>query len=315
MANAELNCALLAGGTGGAKLAVGLRDILHGFDGEPAERPGQLNVIANTGDDIEIYDVHVSPDPDLISFRLADALDERGFGVRGETHETMDRRRKAGEEIWFELGDDDLAVCSRRGAALADGKSLTEAHRLAMADYPTGGATVLPMCDEPVRTVVETRSGSRGIQQFLIQDQSEPEIVRVEFGGAEHARATASVLAAVDTADLIIVGPSNPIISIGPILAVPGIREAIEDSRAPVLAVSPFVEGAVMKGPTEKFLVAAGHEPEVAGVAAYYGDLVDAWVADEPVIGRPHHLASVSMPDRQSTRAVAAEILRYGASL
>ncbi|MGB0872449.1 MAG: 2-phospho-L-lactate transferase CofD family protein [Solirubrobacterales bacterium] len=315
MANAELNCALLAGGTGGAKLAVGLRDILHGFDDEPAEQPGQLNVIANTGDDIEIYDVHVSPDPDLISFRLADALDERGFGVRGEAHQAMDLRRDAGEAVWFELGDDDLAVCAQRAAALADGKSLTEAHRMAIAAYPSGGAVVLPMCDEPVRTVVETTIGPRGIQQFLIQDQSKPEIVRVEFEGAEHARATNSVVDAIDMADLIIIGPSNPIISIGPILAVPGIREAIVESRAPVLAVSPFVDGAVLKGPTEKFLVAAGHEPNVAGVAAYYGDLVDAWVADEPVIGRPHHLASVAMPDPLSTRAVAAEILRYGASL
>lgn len=319
MAASQLSCALLAGGTGGAKLAVGLRDILHGFDGEAAEQPGQLNVIANTGDDIEIYDSYVSPDPDLIQFRLSGVLNPHGFGIVGETHEVMERRRDAGEEIWFELGDADLVVCTERAAALADGQNLTAAHACAMSDYPTGGAAVLPMCDAPVRTFVETPSGWRGIQQFLIQDRSEPEIISVDFVGAEAAEPTAEVREAIDSADLIVIGPSNPVISIAPILTVPGMTKILEESAAPVLAVSPFVAGNVLKGPTSKFVAAAGHEPSLAGAAAYYDEiapgLIDAWIADEPVIGHPHHLAAIEMANPNQTRAVAAEILRYGASL
>lgn len=310
-----MKVALLAGGTGGAKLAVGLRDILHGFDGEAADQPGELSVIANTGDDIEIYGVHVSPDPDLITFRLAGVLNAAGYGIEGEGHSLMDARRSAGEEIWFELGDDDMAVCAARREALDAGVPLTEAHARATAAYPTGGARVLPMCDGPVRTVVRTPDGPIGIQQFLIQERSGPEIEGVDFDGADAVLPTPAVLDAIETADLIVVGPSNPVISIGPILAVPGMREAIAAARAPVLGVSPFVAGAVMKGPTEKFVKATGHPATPAGVADHFGDLADAWIADEPVVGHAHHLAGVAMHDRDGERTVAAETLRYGASL
>lgn len=310
-----MRVALLAGGTGGAKLAVGIRDILHGFDDEPAEQPGQLSVIANTGDDIEIYGVHVSPDPDLITFRLAGVLNDAGYGIEGEGHSLMDARRAAGEEIWFELGDDDLAVCAARQAALDAAAPLTTAHAVATRNYPTGGAEVLPMSDSPVRTVVDTPDGPLGIQQFLIQARSEPSINGVAFNGAEQANATEGVLNAIAAADLIVVGPSNPVISIGPILAVAGIREAMTAASAPVLGVSPFVAGAVMKGPTAKFVESTGHPATPTGVADHFGDLIDAWVSDEPVIGHAHHLANVAMPDRGGERSVAAEVLRYGASL
>lgn len=324
MAAAELTCTLLAGGTGGAKLAVGLRDVLHGFDAEdgsrePADQPGQLNVVANTADDIVIYDSYVSPDPDLIHFRLAGVLDERGFGIRGETHDEMARRRDAGEDVWFDLGDDDLAVCRERAELINAGVPLTEAHLQAAADYPTGGARLLPMSDQAVRTVVKTPAGERGIQEYLIQDRSEPTIEGVRFAGADQAMPTAAVRAAVEAADLLVIGPSNPVISIAPILAIDGIRQSLSDVAAPVLAVSPFVAGQVLKGPTAKFLEAAGHTPDVAGAAAFYEEiapgLIDAWIADEPVIGHPHHLAAVAMSDPERTRSVAAETLRYGASL
>lgn len=314
-----MDVALLAGGTGGAKLAVGLRDILHGFEGEAAELPGQLSVIANTADDIEIYDVHVSPDPDLITFRLAGVLNDLGFGIEGEGHSLMDARRAAGEEIWFELGDDDLAVCAARAEALAGGAPLTAAHAQATSKYPTGGAAVLPMTDEPVCTVVVTPGGERGIQQFLIQDRSEPLIVSVRFDGAEAARATAESLAAIESASLIVIGPSNPVISVAPILSTPGIADALRTASAPVLAVSPFVGGEVLKGPTAKFVESAGHRPTSAGVADFYEDrfpgVIDAWIADDPIPGHPHHLANVEMSDPGKTRSVAAEVLRYGASL
>lgn len=314
-----MRVALLAGGTGGAKLAVGLRDILHGFDGEEAEQPGQLSVVANTADDIEIYDVHVSPDPDLITFRLAGVLGGLGFGIEGEGHALMDARRAAGEEVWFELGDEDMRVCAARAEQLSQGSPLTAAHAGATAGYDTGGALVLPMSDHPFRTVVETPEGPRGIQQYLIQDRSGPAIERVRFDGIDAAAVTAQVAAAITEADLIIVGPSNPVISISPILKTPGLADAIWATPAPVLGVSPFVGGEVLKGPTAKFVEAAGFPPTSAGVADYYaaahGSMIDAWVADDPIPGHAHHLANVAMSDPAKTRSVAAEVLRYGASL
>jgi LPPG:FO 2-phospho-L-lactate transferase len=307
--------ALLAGGTGGAKLAVGLRDILHGFDGEPAEQPGQLSVVANTADDIEIYDVHVSPDPDLISFRLAGVLNAAGYGIEGETHDQMDALRAKGEDVWFELGDDDMNVCAARKTALDAGQPLTAAHAVATSGYDQGGALVLPMSDEPVRTVVITPEGEIGIQQYLIQHRSEPAIEGVRFDGLESAQATDQVLRSFDEADLIIVGPSNPVISVLPILVTPGVREAIEAASAPVVGVSPFVGGEVLKGPTAKFIESTGFPATSTGVADCYGEIVDGWVSDDPVTGHAHHLAGVAMPDPAGARAVAAETLRYGASL
>lgn len=294
--------ALLAGGTGGAKLAVGLRD-------ELAARGGELQVVANTGDDIEIYGVHVSPDPDLISFRLAGALDARGFGIAGETHDEMNKRRAAGEQIWFELGDDDLAVCRARTAALADGATQTAAHHLAAAAYDSGAATVLPMSNEPVRTVIDTMLGPRGLQEFMIRDRCAPTVLGIRCNGIEQAKPTPEVLAALAAADAIVIGPSNPIISIGPILAVPGMRDAIAASEAPVLAVSPYVGGEIIKGPTAKFMEAADMAAGTAGVADFYGDLIDEWIADEPADGRPTLLTDVRMNDVAAQRRVAAELL------
>ncbi len=314
-----MRVALLAGGTGGAKLAVGLRDILHGFDGEAPEHPGQLDVIANTADDIEIYDVHVSPDPDLITFRLAGVIGALGFGIEGEAHTLMDARRAADEEIWFELGDDDMKVCADRAGALAAGTPLTKAHADATAAYDSGGASVLPMSDQPVRTIVKTPDGDRGIQQYLIQDRSEPEVLGVAYDGIDDAQPSDQVLAAIEQADLIVVGPSNPVISVAPILALLGLPEALTNAPAPVLAISPFVGGQVLKGPTVKFVEAAGHPATSAGVADYYEaefpGVIDAWLADDPVPGHAHHLAGVEMSSPEKTRSVATEVLRYGASL
>lgn len=301
--------ALLAGGTGGAKLAVGLRDRLA------ADGDGELRVIANSGDDIEIYDAHVSPDPDLITFRLAGVLDAAGYGIAGETHTEMDRRRADGEEIWFELGDRDLAICRTRAAALAGGASLTEAHTSATAEFALGPARVLPMSDEPVRTMISTPTGRRGLQQFLIQDRSEPQIEGVSFDGIADARPSSQVLDAIASAAAIVIGPSNPVISIGPILAVPGMREAIRAAGAPVIAVSPFVGGEVMKGPTEKFVAAAGFSPNTAGVAGLYGDIVDHWVADDPAGARPTLLADVLIDSAESGARLAGEIIDLASRL
>lgn len=319
MAGPELKVALLAGGTGGAKLAVGLRDILHGFDGQPADTPGQLDVIANTADDIEIYGVHVSPDPDLITFRLAGVLNDAGYGIEGESHSEMDRRRAAGEEIWFELGDEDLAVCARRAALLVGDTPLTEAHAEATIDYDTGGARVLPMSDDPVGTFVSTGGEEIDIQQFLIKLRGAAPIEGVRFDGIEEADPSPAALDAIASADLILIGPSNPAISVLPILAVPGMADAIRSRGVPVVGVSPIVGGAVLKGPTAAFAAAAGFAATPAGIADWYEQqhpgLIDAWVADEPVFGHSHHLMKVEMSSPEQTRIVAGELLRYAKSV
>ncbi|MBK5230350.1 MAG: YvcK family protein [Thermoleophilia bacterium] len=316
--------ALLAGGTGGAKLAVGLRDALASrgkgdaradTNGGGTDGGGGLRVIANTGDDIEVYGTHVSPDPDLITFRLAGVLGDRGFGIAGESHDEMDRRRAAGEDVWFELGDDDLAVCRARAMAMAAGATQTEAHRIATAAYPTGDATVLPMCDQPVRTVIATPGAPRPLQEYLIRDRCEPAIEGVSFDGIESARPTPLVERAIAEADAIVIGPSNPVISIQPILALPGMRDLLCDADAPVLAVSPYVGGEVLKGPTAKFMAAAGMATGTRGVADYYWDMVDAWIADEPAGDRPTLIADVRMDDRAGQLRLARELLRHAESL
>lgn len=307
--------ALLAGGTGGAKLAVGLRDALAvGTDTLDMAAANELRVIANTGDDIEIYGTHVSPDPDLITFRLSGVIDERGFGIAGESHAEMDRRRALGEDVWFELGDDDLVICRARAEAMTNGATQTEAHALATAAYLTGCATVLPMSDQPVRTMIQTADGRRSLQEFLIRDRSEPAVIGVTFEGIEQAHVTPQVEHALTDADAIVIGPSNPVISIGPILDLPGMRELMHDADAPVLAVSPYVGGKVLKGPTAKFMVAAGESADTAGVADFYGDLVDCWIADEPLSDRTCQTVDVRMHDSAGQLRLAQDVFRYAAS-
>lgn len=291
--------ALLAGGTGGAKLACGLRDLVG--DG--------LAVIANTADDIEIYGVHVSPDPDLITYRLAGVLDQRGFGVDGEGHMEMERLRADGVDTWFELGDDDFAVCRERAQALAEGLTLTAAHARATARYDTGGARVLPMSDDPVLTQIATPNGLRNIQEYLVADRSEPMIQGVGFDGIEEAGPSDAVLSVLADADLVVIGPSNPIISIAPILELQGMRSRLTVNLAPVVAVSPYVRGEVVKGPTAKFMEAAGFAPGNAGFARFYDGIADVLIADEDCPGAETIVADVAMDDADGQRALAQVVL------
>ena len=291
---------VLAGGTGGAKLARGLLDLV-GDD---------LVVIANTGDDIEIYGVPVSPDPDLISFTLADLIDQRGWGIEGDSFKTMDALRAHGSEIWFNLGDRDLAWCAERRRLLERGKTPTEA--MALLTSAIGlGARVLPTSDQPVRTQVLARGSWHGLQQFLISEQGRGPVDGVRLMGAEDARPTAEVLEAIANARAIIIGPSNPVISIAPILELGGIVEALIDAPAPVLAVSPIVDGAVLKGPTAAFMAHAGLSLDAAGIAAAYNGLIDGLMTDEPVAleGLKVTVASTLMDTPQSRRLVARNAL------
>jgi LPPG:FO 2-phospho-L-lactate transferase len=287
---------VLAGGTGGAKLVRGMLDVAG------SER---VAAIVNTGDDIEIYGAHVSPDPDLVSFWLADQIDERGWGLQGDTFAVMDALRGLGVDVWFNLGDRDLAWCLERARMLADG--LTSTAALSHLTEKIGvRARVLPMSDDPVRTWVRTDTGWHGFQEFMIRARGGGLVEGLEFRGAEQAAPSGEVLAAIASARAIVIGPSNPLASIAPILAVPGIREALMEAEAPVVAVSPIVGGKVLKGPTASFMSFAALELSADGVADFYGDLLDGIVADENV-GR---LASMRMDTRMddaSSRADVAE--------
>jgi LPPG:FO 2-phospho-L-lactate transferase len=264
-------CVVLAGGTGGAKLAAGLQEVLG---------PG-LSVIANTADDIEIAGLDVSPDPDLITYWLSGEIDEeRGWGIKGDSFTVFDRLVKLGTPGWFRLSDRDLATCLYRRAFISEGGTRTAA-QAQIARALGVEAAVLPMCEERVRTRVRTAEGWRGLQQYLVAEHGGAPVEAIEVEGIADARPTPEVLTAIGAADAIVIGPSNPVISIGPILAIPALREAIAASAASVVAVSPFVAGQVVKGPTDIFMRAVGRPITAAGVASLYEGLIDAIVCDE----------------------------------
>ena len=300
-----MRVALLSGGTGGAKLARGLLDVVRG---------DQLTVIANTGDDAEVYGVHVSPDPDLVTYWLADAIDERGYGIRDDTWEVMSAFEAAGRPAWFRLGDRDLAMCLVRTELLADDRRLTDAHAAVVAGMGVR-ARVLPMCDEPVRTRIEARGRNLSFQEFMIAEGAEGPVDGLEFAGAGRARPTPEVLTAIAEAEVVVIGPSNPVISIGPILAVPGMPEALRAAAAPVVAMSPFVGGEVLKGPTRLFCEHAGLEPNASAMLGAYGDLLDGVVADEPVDGVAALETDTLMDSPEARARVATSTLEFAASL
>jgi LPPG:FO 2-phospho-L-lactate transferase len=278
--------------------------------------PERLAVIANTGDDIEIYGAYVSPDPDLVSFWLADAIDARGWGLRGDTFQTMDGLRALGVDVWFNLGDRDLAWCVERTRLLAHGLSPTAA--LARLNAALGvRARVLPMSDDPVRTWVRGAGGWVSFQEFMIREHAAGLIDGLEFRGAEQARASAEALAAIEAARAIVIGPSNPLASIAPILALPGVREALAGAAAPVVAVSPIVGGEVLKGPTAAFMAFAALDCSAQGVADFYGELLDGVVADEPLsAGAPAALRiDTRMSDAAARTRVAEQVLAFADSL
>lgn len=302
---------VLAGGTGGAKLARGMLDVAG----------DELVVIANTADDADVYGAHVSPDPDLVAFWLADRIDERGWGLRDDTFTVMDALRALGADVWLNLGDRDLAWCMERRRRLDAGETPTQA--LAALTAAIGvRATVLPMCDQQVRTRVRARGAWHEFQDFMIRERGAGPVQDVAFDGIELARPSAAVLEAIAAARVIVIGPSNPVISIRPILAVPGMHEALRASAAPIVAVSPIVGGAVLKGPTEAFMDWAGLSLDAAGIAQAYGaragsGLLDAILADEAPSGLavPVRPADTLMADQAARRRVADDALALAAEL
>ena len=264
-----MKVALLAGGTGGTKLA-------HGF----AMLPGiELAIIANVGDDTELHGHLVCPDIDALLYTLSGQLDtEQGWGVRGDTHTAHAMFERLGAPTWFRIGDADLATHAHRAELLRGGASLTDAVA-AMATALGIAARILPATDETHRTMIETDEGSIEFQEYFVRRRQEPEVRGVSYDG--EARATDAVLAAIDGAEMIVIGPSNPIVSIGPILALPGIEDALQAADARVVAVSPIVAGKALKGPADRMLASLGHESTALGVARLYDGLVRRFVIDE----------------------------------
>ena len=276
----------LAGGVGAAKFLRGLVDLVA---------PETLTIISNTGDDLERFGLHISPDIDIVAYTLAGLVDEeRGWGIRGDTFEGLAMLQRYGEAGWFNLGDRDLATHILRTERLRAGESLTGITK-SFCQALNVRSRILPMCDQVVPTLIRTPAGLFHFQEYLVQRGGREEVLEVIFQGVEQARPAAGVCAALAQAEGILICPSNPIISIGTILAVPGMRQAIVDSPAPVVAVSPIVAGKTLKGPADLMLRGLGLEVSACGVAQYYGDLLHGMVIDTQDAGLQPRLADMGL--------------------
>jgi len=297
----------LAGGTGAAKLLRGLGRVIDLRD---------LTVIVNTGDDAEIWGLHVSPDLDTVCYTLGGVIDERkGWGLTDETFHALDQIARFGEPVWFNLGDRDLATHLHRTRLLREGRTLTQITR-AIAQALGVTATVLPMSDQPVRTRILGPDGWLAFQEYFVREKAQVEVRAVDYAGAPAARPAPGVLDALRTADAVLLCPSNPITSIGPILAVPGLVEALQSTEAIVAAVSPIVGGDAVSGPAGRLMAAAGLPVSATGVARAYGAWLDLLVFDEqdralaPEI-RSAGAAPVVAPTMMSSRDTEVTLARH----
>jgi LPPG:FO 2-phospho-L-lactate transferase len=300
---------LLAGGTGGAKLA-------HGF--QQALAPDELTVIVNVADDAELYGLRVSPDLDTVLYTLAGlANPDTGWGVAGDTWTALQMLDRYGEETWFRVGDADLATHVVRSRLLREGATLTEATASLAASLGVAGR-ILPATDDRLRSVLQTDAGELDFQDYFVRLRQEPVVRGLRLDGLEAARPTEAVLRAIGDAELLVLAPSNPIVSIGPILALPGIRDAIEAAGTqgtPRLAISPIVAGHSLKGPADRMLFSLGHEASALGVARIYAGLVDTYVLDEadadlaPSV-EALDMRAVVLPTVMHTDADRAEVAR-----
>jgi LPPG:FO 2-phospho-L-lactate transferase len=277
---------LLAGGTGGAKLAHGLQQVL------PA---GDLTVVVNVADDMEWQGLPVSPDLDTIMYTLAGVADPaQGWGVAGDTHTAMGMLESYGAEGWFRVGDADLATHVRRAALMQEGASLTDA-TATLSDGLGVPSRLLPATDDPVRTVVETAAGDLAFQAYFVERRQEDEVTGLRFEGVDQARPSLAALDAIERAELMVIGPSNPLVSIGPILAIPGMRAAVGDAPGVRVGLSGIVAGKAIRGPADRMLASLGHQPTAAGVAQLYRGLVDKFVIDEADAALTPEIEAVGM--------------------
>jgi LPPG:FO 2-phospho-L-lactate transferase len=315
----QTNVVVLAGGFGGARMADGFALLSD---------DARLTAVVNTGDDLELHGLHVSPDLDTVMYTLAGlANDKTGWGVRDETWSAAWMLGRYGRETWFRLGDRDLATHIARTEGLRAGRRLTQV----TADLTRAleiGTAILPMTDDRVRTQIRTDEGWLDFQDYFVRRRHSDSVAEIRFEGVEAAGATEEVLAAIGAAQLIVVAPSNPFLSVAPVLAVPGILDALHAAPAPIVAVSPIVGGEALRGPAADIMRSLGAEPSAAGVARHYAatwpDLVDVLVIDEadesdvPQIaaeGLRAHVTNTVIAEHSKRRRLAQEILELAGAL
>jgi LPPG:FO 2-phospho-L-lactate transferase len=263
---------VFTGGTGGAKFIDGLQRVVP---------PQDLTIVVNTGDDHEWWGLRVSPDIDSITYVLAGTLSsERGWGVRGDTFHCLQAMKELDEPTWFSVGDRDLAIHLLRTKLLSEGRKLSHATRT-IADRLGLRSRILPMSDQPVETRIETPTGEISFEEYFVQRWYQDPVISVRFAGASEAKPAPGVTEAIACAQAVLIAPSNPVTSIGPILAVPGIREALCETSAPVVAVSPIVGSAAVSGPAATLMAAQGFDVSIAGVATAYSDFLDVLIVDD----------------------------------
>jgi LPPG:FO 2-phospho-L-lactate transferase len=305
----------LAGGVGGAKMAQGLQAALP---------PGDLTVVVNTADDFELYGLSISPDLDTVMYTLAGIADPvNGWGVAGDTRKTLDAIARYGEDPWFLLGDQDFATHILRTERLRSGMPLS------VVTTQLSGALgipsrIVPMTDHRVATLVETPAGTLEFQDYFVGRRQRDDVLGVTFAGIERATAHPDALAAIRRADAVVIAPSNPIVSIAPILDIPGVQDALADSPAPIVAVSPIVGGQALKGPAAQMLATLGHEVSARGVARLYAGVIDGLVIDEvdrelgsaiELLGPRVLVTATVMGDEADRRRLAVDVLDFAASL
>lgn len=305
----------LAGGVGGAKLLQGLA---------LARPEGELTAIVNTADDFDLFGLRICPDLDTVLYTLAGLANPvTGWGIAGDTRATLDAITRLGRDPWFVLGDQDLATHILRTERLRSGALLSTV----IAEFTAAlsvQTTILPMTNEQVATIVSTPAGRLEFQEYFVHRRQEDHVLGVEFQGVKEALPAPGVLDALASAELIVLCPSNPIVSIGPILAVPGIRDALADSPAPTVAVSPIVGGKALKGPADKMMATLGHDVSANGVSAMYQGLVDGIVIDQQdsalaeqigVLGQRVLVTQTIMGDASDRQRLASEVIQFGRSL
>jgi LPPG:FO 2-phospho-L-lactate transferase len=308
----KLKIAALAGGVGASKLLLGLYEVMD---------PRDLTIIVNAGDDMVLHGLKISPDLDIVTYTLAGIVDPtKGWGFRGETFNALKRLARYGRASWFNLGDRDLATHIHRTAMLAEGKSLSQAAesiRIALGVK----SRILPMCDDPVPTIIESNEGPLHFQEYLVKLRAEPVVEGIRFAGVESAHPAPGVLEAISTAGRVLICPSNPLISIGPILAVPHVRDHLRANKEKVFAVCPIVGGKSLKGPSDKMLTQLGHESTALGVAKLYADFTGTFVIDPTdksqsaaisVLGMRVAVLPTVMKTRAQKRKLARALLSAG---
>ena len=298
---------VLAGGVGASRFLQGLCQVVDS---------AQVTVISNTGDDVEMFGLHVSPDTDIVLYALAGAVNpETGWGLTGDTFAVVDQLQRFGYERWFNLGDRDLAMAIHRTRLIHEGVPMHEIVAGLARDWDLA-CTVIPMTNEPVRTMITGPDGELAFQEYMVRLRTELDVRSIRFSGIEAAKPAPGVLEAIANAEAIFIAPSNPFVSIGPILAVEGIRPALETTKAVRVAVSPIIAGQVVKGPAAKMMTTLGYEVSALGVAKIYRGLIDLFVIDEldralapavEALGMRCHVTDTMMTSMERKAELAAE--------